>query len=241
MALRPDDVAKSIEDGVVEGIDSCIAKIVLSIPGITSWGTEDSNTSKSVSNAMTSLVLESENAFQELFVPVDFESNPNSLEGSVDSYTAAILSSISSPFAAMVANQQNVLTGSLKGFQNILYSDTEGSRGVINQYQDKLENIIKSMFLNNPDLGIAGIVGYAITEGIPAIQSEQFYLRKMKKAIREGVEKVTSIPKQLDASLPNSSAANQLCEAEKWLRVVEDKLTRINVFDRKAFGAATDK
>lgn len=238
MALRPDDIAESVKGGVFQGIDGCIAKIVLTIPLIQSSGLTDSNITKIASNAFMSVLREVGNVFDELFVPVDFDDE--SLDSSVNTYQAAVLNSISSPFSAIVTAQQNLLVGSLRQLTESLgYDNREGSSSVFNQYRDRLEQIFTSMFFNNPELVLAGIVSFAIEEGIPAIQSEQFYLRRMKKAIRKGIEQVSKLPKTLDTQLPNASAVNQLCEAEKWLKVVESKLTTNNVFDRKAFGNAT--
>jgi hypothetical protein len=239
MALRPDDIAQAVASGQLQGIDGCIAKIVLSIPMINSAGFADSNISKNIGNAFLSVTRELGNVFDELFVPIDFEEG-DTFADSVQSYQNAIVSSISSPFSAAITAQQNILVSSLqKVTESLGYDNREGSNSVFNQYRDKLQNIFSSLFLNDPDLGIAGIVGFAITEGIPSIQAEQFYLRRMKKAIRTGVEQVSRLPKRLDAQLPNASAVSQLCAAEKWLKTVESKLTSSNVFDRKSFGNAT--
>lgn len=242
LAVRPDETFQAVAGGFLTSVDSCIARLVAAIPGITSWGLTDSNTSRLVAESMTRIVNELGGIFTDLFVPVDFDVDPDSLVGSIENYLKAVLSSITNPIAAVIATQQNILTEGLSQVKRILYNEGDGkggSQGVYQQYADRLEKLVKSLFLNDPELGLSGLFMFAFEEGIPAIESEFIYLRRLKKLAKSGIEDAASLPDIVSPGLPNASAAVKLCEAEKWLKIVEDKLRRDNVFDRRAFGAAS--
>jgi len=241
LALRPDDIT-GLLSGQTSGVSGCIARLAAAIPGITSWGFSDSNTSRLITNSMTSFVNELHGVFVDLFVPVDFDQNkdPEGTGSVVDAYMKSVLSSLSNPLAAVIATQQGLLTSGLQQIKTILYADEPGkNRGIINQYSDRLERIFKAMFVGDADLNIGGMMLFAFEEGIPAIEMEQVYLRKLKKLAKKGLEDVANLPDIIQPTMMNSALVSKLCCAEKELLKVEDVLRRDNVFDRKTFGAAT--
>lgn len=234
VAVRPD----ALSSAAAGSIDSCIARLVASLPMVSSWGLTDSNTSQLVTQTMTSLVNETRSIFSDLFIPSSSTSDPESVDSSVEDYLQAVTSSLSNPIAAVIATQQNVLLQGLQQVRRIVFNESDGS-GMYNQYADRLEKLFKTLFLNDPETGFSGLFSYAFEEGIPAIDSELVYLSKLKRLAKTGIEDAANLPDIIEPGLPNASAAMKLCEAEKWLRIVEDKLKRDNIFDRKAFGAAT--
>lgn len=240
LALRPDDVARTLLSGL-NSVELCIAKIAVAIPGITSWGLTDSNTSRYIADAMTSFVNELSAIFVDLFIPVGFEEDPDSLMGSVNNYIRAMVQSLSNPLAAVLATHRTVLTETLSQIKGILYNDVSGKdRGLINQYADRIERVVKSLFLGDADLNIGGLILYAIEEAIPAIEMELVYLRKMKRAIRKGVDSAANgeLPEVIRPREVNAAVANKLCCASNALVRVESILKRDNVLDRQAWAEA---
>lgn len=224
-------------------IDTCLQNLVTSIAQVRSFSLLESSTAKATLQLLTKPILDASSALARVLIPDPEElANLGENESYVTTYLKQVGQSLANPFLAMVQMQESILVDSLDQISQVFSTGGEGITGAVNEYVDKAKSAVWSLLLNpngGADMSLAGLIIFAISEAIPAIDSELEYLAQMKKLLRATLEDSTNLPDAIEPQLPNLAINSKLCDAEKLLKDVAYRLRQENTFDRKSFNAAT--
>jgi len=219
--------------------EDCVTELAKSIVGVESFATNSKLLAYLTEN-LVSPVKETRSLLKTVFVP-----DPKELEAGGDTAVALvdqIIDSFSNPITAMLVAQRTAIDATLDNLGTIFNGDGDQQKGFLQEFADRARYILKSLYFNgnDGDKNLAGILLYAISESIPSIETEETYLRQLKKLIGESLDEATSLPDAFVPELPNAAVATRLCEAEAALIRVEQNLRLQNTFDRARFREATD-
>jgi len=151
------------------------------------------------------------------------------------------------PFTAIWMGQFNVLSASLDEFVRGVFWDNSteqtGNRSLAQQVTDRVSLAIHQMFTDGEKIvaGIGGMLLFAITEGIPALEAEIRYIKKMRSSMRNLLGQACKLPPSMLPGLPNAIITEHLCIALRELEVVRDTLAQNNTLDVGRFNTATSE
>lgn len=184
--------------------------------------------------------------FKALFIPGG-SSTPDDFEF----WSAANLKNIGSaflnPFTSIWMGQFNVLSASLDEFTRGVFWDpsTEqtGNRSLVQQTTDRVNLAFHQLFLDGEKVvaNIGGMLLFALVEGIPAIEAEVAYIKKMRGTMRKLLEQTCKLPPSMMPGLPNAIITEHLCIALRELEIVRDDLAQRNIMDVDHFNTATSE
>lgn len=149
------------------------------------------------------------------------------------------------PFTSIWMGQFNVLSASLDEFVRGVFWDpsTEktGNKSLVQQVTDRVSLAIHQLFLDGEKVvaNIGGMLAFAIVEGIPALEAEISYIKRMRGSMRKLLAESCKLPPSMMPGLPNAIITEHLCIALKELTVVRDTLADRNVLDTARFNTAS--
>lgn len=151
------------------------------------------------------------------------------------------------PFTSMWMGQFNVLSASLDEFIRGVFWDNSteqtGNRSLVQQTTDRVSLAIHQMFTDGEKIvgGIGGMLLFAIFEGIPALEAEISYIKKMRRSMKNLLAQSCKLPPSMMPGLPNAIITEHLCRALKELAIVRDELSQKNTLNVGHFNTATDE
>lgn len=225
-------------------IDTCVQDLITSLAQVRSFSLYESSAAKATLQLLVKPVLDASSALAQITIPDPAElADLDNAGDFVKTYLKQVGQSLTNPFLAMIQMQESILVDSLDQItQTFLPGDGVGITGAVNEYVEKAKSAVWSLLLNpngGADMSLAGLIVFAISEAIPAIDAELEYLAQMKKLLRTALEDSASLPDSIEPQLPNLAINSKLCDAEKLLTQVSYRLRQENTFDRKSFNAAT--
>lgn len=149
------------------------------------------------------------------------------------------------PFTSMWMGQFNVLSASLDEFVRGVFwdpsSEQTGNRSMGQQISDRVSLAIHQLFTDGEKIvgGIGGMLLFALFEGIPALEAEISYIRKMRGAMKKLLAQSCKLPPSMMPGLPNAIITEHLCRALKELEIVRNTLSAKNTMDVGHFNTAT--
>jgi hypothetical protein len=227
-------------------IDSCLTELIVSLALAQDQGLSESKTKKAIIEALVSPIEELRSSLKELFVPdsAALSDAANGSESMISAYSKQVFEAMKNPFAALMQQQKAVFQAGLEQVGDILMSegDQPGQRGLVNQVYDRVEFILRELFVNEQRAGssMGGLLIYAIEEAIPGIDAELRYLKKMRDAVTVVEEESSKLPPSMVPQLPNLWASSQLCASDDHLRKVSHDLEYNSTWNRGAFEDATE-
>lgn len=227
--------------GLLPSLDSCLMDLVRGLALAKSTGLSDSETEQFVLDALVTPLNEAAQALQQIFVPPT-GSTDGSVSAYAQSYGRAWAAAAANPMTAILQMQGATFATSLDKIGTILFGNsTTESGGAVGQVWDRVKSIYRTMLFGSTqaESNLAGLVLYALEEGLPALDAEVVYLQRMKKLVRTLNEQCSSLPPSFTPAIPNFAIANRLCEAEERLRRVAVDLRNARKFNRSEFGQAT--
>jgi len=158
----------------------------------------------------------------------------------LDSFFSEMKDSLMNPFMLFLKTQGQMLSQTMNAMASQLDAGQSGS--FFNDFKNNVLQSLQKLFLG-PDAegNLLGIFIYAFEYGIPAIDSELYALRRLKKLSIDIAESASKAPIKIDVTLPNAATVLDLCEAEEALRIAYEKITKNDVLDRSMLGYASDK
>jgi hypothetical protein len=156
-----------------------------------------------------------------------------------------IAASFLNPFTSIWQGQFNVLSASLDEFIRGVFWDTSteqtGNKSLVQQTTDRVSLAIHQLFLDGEKIvaGIGGMLLFAIFEGIPALEAEISYIKKMRGSMKKLLAQSCRLPPSMLPGLPNAIITEHLCRALRDLEVVRNTLSSKNTLDVGRFNTAT--
>ncbi len=232
---NPDALILSMVGG--NGLVGCLTELVTGLATAESIGISDSSLSGYVLDLLMSPVNEMKGLLNALFVP----GATGTANDDWDIFNKANLKEIGqsflNPFTAIWEGQFNVLSTSADEFlRGVLWdpsTEETGNRSLVQQTWDRLKLLVTQPIFAGQKIaeGIGGMLLFAITEGIPAIEAEIIYIKKMRGSMRKLLSQACKLPPSMMPGLPNAIITEHLCRAIKELTVVRDDLASSNVLD----------
>ena len=235
-------------DGLVpaEGFLGCLTGLAQSALSITSFYSGQSASSTKLSAAMTKPITDTYDLFKDILIPNNGATGgPTSGSSVLDTMINSVTDALSDPLTAIFKLQQATLQQSLgtlydATIQPLSPDSNPADQSLITQYVDQVMLVGKSLFFSpNAEGNMRAIYLFAFKHGIPAIDTELTYLKQIRGAVSTCFQQASFIPAQIDVSLANTSLLNDLCIADRDLRIVSRKLRTQGVFDRATLQDAT--
>jgi hypothetical protein len=224
-------------DGVLSatGIMGCVGDLAKTLISINRLYDEDGAETQKLANCIAKPIADAANLFKDIFVPSSDAPDGSSLQAMMNS----IVNALKNPLTTMFELQSSVLQQSLGQLYDQAFSatsvDANGgtTEGFVPEFVDRIKMVGKSLlFSPNAEGNMIAIYIFAFKHGVPAIETELRYLKRMKKISATVSEQVSFIPPHIDINLANASLLVDLCEAEEALKFVSKKLRYYGEFDR---------
>jgi|GEM_PF-5609224 len=233
--LTPNGVAP-----LLDTIDSCLAQLAFAVPRVALFSRDDDNAGTKILEVLEKPFDELGTAIADLLL-----ANPNietdSVGNALTDVGRELGQSIVNPFLSVVQSQTAAFESSVDQIRKVLFTGTDDHNGYVTAYFDRARTALKSMFLgDDTDGNFAAVYIFAFEHGIQAIDTEIFFLNRMKKLTGELIEESSKLPSIIDYRLPNYGIVEKLCEAEVLLKRNAEKLRFNSQFDRPTFSKATD-
>ncbi|MFA6132472.1 MAG: hypothetical protein WC869_00495 [Phycisphaerae bacterium] len=151
------------------------------------------------------------------------------------------------PFTSLWMGQFNVLASSFDEFVRGVFwdnsTDQTGNQSLTQQITDRVSLAVHQLFLSGENVvgGIGGMLLFAIFEGIPALEAEITYIKKLKSSMNKLLGQACKLPPSMLPGLPNAIITEHLCRALKELEVVRNTLSQNNKLDIGRFNTATSE
>lgn len=230
-----------LADGVLPGIDSCLTELLVGLVFMRRIGLDDIGARQFALDALVNPVRD---LLTEIFVP-----DLPSFDGLEDfasyaqEFAMQIVESMKNPVSAILSQQRQVIRSSLDQIGDKLISGVseEHRPGNVREFFDTARVGIETLlFRDDEGISIFGLLKFAITLGLPGIDSEIRYLRQMKRQVNTSMELATTIPDAVIPQLPALGAVNRICNAEEDLKIVASDLRNRKTWNRSRFGSATE-
>lgn len=228
-------------DAVV--IADCIASLAKALTDQRLTGSlAQTNVDNAIIDLLTTPFNRSRQALEALLVP-----DPDTVDtGTFGSYVASAASQLATaarnPFEALIAGNLNVVTASLTQIGDQFYNpeDPESAR-LGNELRSAMQSIGRQLLLDplNELTNLGGLIYYAISESIPALETELALLQRMRRHAALLVDEAGRLPPSMVPGLPLADAIEQLCRAEGELKRIQYKLIGEQVFEKAGFSRAS--
>lgn len=224
-------------------LDSCLTRLALSLARAQKAAGKNSQDKGAVLDALATPFNEIKSALNDLFNVGDVDLDDDAtLSDAIKAYTSSFTEALRNPVAAFVQSQKDAFNFNMQQLGSVFMGRGD-RKGYFDKVWDKTHFMFTQLFINveGGAENMGGMVWYALSEVMPAIDVELRYLKRMKKAVYTSIEEVSSIPPNMQPGVPNLWGTVKMCEIEEHLRRVATDLRDRSRWNRSEFKFATEK